>query len=72
MPDTGRRPSITVNREACSGSGICIAYAPATFCHDYDTKAIVIDPCGDSLEALLAAAEGCPTEAITLINQEGE
>lgn len=72
MPEPVRHPSITVDRELCSGSGICIVFAPATFGHDAETKAVVIDPHGDSIEDLVAAAEGCPTGAIVLVDQEGE
>ena len=28
------------------GSGMCIVYAPDTFAHDDETKAIVVDPDG--------------------------
>jgi len=53
------------------GSGVCIAFAPATFAHDADTKAVVLDPAGDPVTDIRAAAEGCPTGAIVLVDQEG-
>ena len=52
------------------GSGMCIMYAAATFAHDDETKAVVIDPEGDSLEDLRNAVEACPTGAIRLEDQE--
>jgi ferredoxin len=54
------------------GSGVCIAYAPRTFTHDGETKAIVNELGSDSPEEIRAAVEGCPTAALTLIEQEGE
>ena len=33
--------SVEVDRDLCMGSGVCIAYAPATFAHDAETKAVV-------------------------------
>ena len=71
MPDGDGRPSITVDRQLCTGSGVCIVFAPATFGHDDETKAIVLDPVGDPVGDLRAAAEGCPTGAIQLTDQEG-
>jgi ferredoxin len=53
------------------GSGLCVMYAPATFAHDEETKAVVIDPSGDPLESILTAAEACPTGALTVLT-EGE
>jgi ferredoxin len=53
------------------GSGVCIAYAPATFAHDAETKAVVLDPAEDPEPDIQAAAEGCPTGAIMLANKEG-
>jgi ferredoxin len=51
--------------------GVRIAYAPATFGHDADTKAVVVDPTGDVVADVRAAAEGCPTGAIVLVDEEG-
>ena len=53
------------------GSGVCIAFAPSTFAHDAETKAIVVDPAGDTMADIEAAVEGCPTRAIMLANEEG-
>jgi ferredoxin len=48
------------------GSGLCIVYAPATFAHDDETKAVVIDPAGDAVESLFTAIEARPTGALTV------
>jgi ferredoxin len=71
MSDEERAPTIAVDRELCMGSGMCIVYAANTFAHDEETKAIVIDPKGDSIEAIRIAVEACPTGALRLIS-DGE
>jgi ferredoxin len=71
MPDTassGDVAKIVVDRELCMGSGMCIVYAPGTFAHDDETKAIVVDPAGDAIEAIRNAVQACPTSAIHLEN----
>jgi ferredoxin len=72
QPDAPRRWTIVVNRDWCMGTGQCIVYAPGTFTHDDEAKAIVIDPQGDSLEAIQIAIEGCPTGALSLIEEDEE
>ena len=51
------------------GSGTCIMYAPGTFAHDDETKAVVVDMAGDPLESLRTAVEACPTGALTLTEE---
>jgi ferredoxin len=48
------------------GSGNCAFLAPATFDVDDELKAVVLDPDGDPPEKVLMAADGCPTNAITV------
>ena len=48
------------------GSGMCIVYAPSTFAHDGETKAVVTDIDGDPLDAIRTAVEACPTGALSL------
>ena len=67
MPD-----DIVVDRELCMGSGMCIVYAPNTFAHDDETKAVVVDPAGDPIESIRNAVQACPTSAITLTEDQGE
>ena len=71
MSDGARQAVITVDRDVCMGAGICIMYAPATFVHDGDTKAVVIDVDGDPMESIRMAVEACPTGALTLSNGKG-
>jgi ferredoxin len=51
------------------GSGVCVMYAAATFSQDRDTKAIVVNPEGDPIESIRVAVEGCPTGALSLIEE---
>jgi ferredoxin len=55
-----------VDRSLCVGSGPCFVLAPKAFALDDAMKAIVLDPAAESEEALLAAAQECPTQAIYL------
>jgi len=57
---------VIVDRELCMGSGLCILYAPGTFVHDTETKAVVVEHPTDDLEAVRNAAAACPTAAITI------
>jgi ferredoxin len=65
MPD-GTGGLVVVDRDTCIGSGMCIVYAPHTFAHDEEAKAVVQHPSGDSMDAVRTAVEGCPTGALSL------
>ena len=67
-----REAGIVVDRELCMGSGMCIVYAPNTFAHDDETKAVVMDPAGDPIDAIRNAVQACPTSAITFVTDERE
>jgi len=58
--------SVAVDRERCMGSGVCLVYAPGTFAHDDDAKAVVLDPSTDDLDTVRSAAGACPMAAITI------
>ena len=63
--------AIEINREVCMGSGNCSFWAPAVFDLDDDGVAVVIDAAGDTEEKVILAAQGCPTQAIT-VTRDGE
>ena len=69
MAATAHR-EIRVDRTLCMGSGQCSWYAPSTFDQDDETVAIVIDPQGDPEEAIRAAVKGCPTGALSIVENE--
>jgi len=58
--------AIEIDRDVCMGSGVCEVYASKTFEVDDETRSTVVDPAGDPLEQIRAAAAGCPTGAITV------
>ena len=73
MPEReGPTPTIVIDRELCMGSGMCIVYAPGTFAHDDETKAVVVDPQGDSIDAIRNAVQACPTSAIKLVTDDND
>ena len=61
---------VVVERERCIGSGMCVVYAPGTFAHDEQAKAVVLDPAGDPIDAISTAVEACPTAALRLVPDE--
>ena len=57
---------IRIDREKCMGSGNCSFWAPATFDLDDEGIATVIDAEGDADEKIILAAQGCPTQSISI------
>ena len=57
---------IEINREVCMGSGHCAFWAPGVFDLDDDGVAIVIDADGAPEDKVVLAAQGCPTQAISV------
>lgn len=62
----GDRWQVEVDRGVCIGSGMCAAAAPDGFRLDSARQSHPVAPETDAAADLLAAAEGCPVEAITL------
>jgi ferredoxin len=63
---------VLVDRRLCMGTGICVEFAPATFAHDDEAKAVVRTPVGDTDDVLATAVESCPTGALRLATAEAE
>lgn len=61
-----KRFKVSVNKDVCIRSTMCIHVAPETFAQDEEGYTIVIDSEGNEYEDLLEAAEGCPVSAITI------
>ena len=61
---------VVVDRDMCIGAGMCLVYAPESFVHDEESKAVVLDPPGDPAGAVDTAVEGCPTGALRKV-QDG-
>jgi ferredoxin len=62
---------IEIDRTACMGSGNCGFWAPGAFDLDDEGIAIVLDPNAAPEDKIILAAQGCPTQAITVI-RDGE
>jgi ferredoxin len=62
---------IEIDRNVCMGSGNCSFWAPNVFDLDDEGFAIVIDAEGDPEDKIVLAAQGCPTQAIT-VRRDGD
>ncbi|REK90610.1 ferredoxin [Streptomyces inhibens] len=58
------RWQVEVDRSVCIGSGMCVGAAPDGFRLDSARQSHPVAPVADAAESVLAAAEGCPVEAI--------
>jgi ferredoxin len=70
MPDAAKLPRISIDREVCMGSGVCVVYAASTFTQDGESKAVLVDQVADSIEQIRTAVEACPTGALSLENDQ--
>ncbi len=61
---------VVVDRETCIGVALCRAEAPGSFVL-VDGRSQALDPVHDPLESLFQAARRCPTESITVFDEEG-
>ncbi|MFI6640028.1 ferredoxin [Streptomyces sp. NPDC050504] len=62
----GDRWHVEVDRSVCVGSGACAGHAPDGFRLDAARQSVPVEPDTDANERILAAAEGCPVEAIAI------
>lgn len=62
---------IKIDREACVGQGDCAVYAKGVFQVADDNIAIVLDPTAASAEDIIEAARMCPSQCISLWDDEG-
>ncbi|MET9529298.1 MULTISPECIES: ferredoxin [unclassified Streptomyces] len=62
----GDRWHVEVDRSVCIGSGMCVNHAPDGFALDSARQSHPRSPETDAGEKVLAAAEGCPVEAIII------
>ncbi|MCX4726878.1 ferredoxin [Streptomyces sp. NPDC090052] len=69
----GDRWHVEVDRSVCIGSGMCVNHAPDGFALDSARQSHPRSPETDASEKVLAAAEGCPVEAIMItLRESGE
>ena len=46
---------------------MCIVYAPRTFAHDEDSKAIADESSQDPIATIHVAVDACPTGALSVV-----
>ena len=63
-PDLAVRGRVTIDRDACMGSGNCVFWAPGVFDLDEDGVAVVTGDVAGRDEEVRKAAANCPTSAI--------
>ncbi|MFG2607752.1 ferredoxin [Streptomyces sp. NPDC048514] len=68
----GDRWHVEVDRSVCIGSAQCLHHAPNGFRLDSARQSHPVEPDTDASEQILAAAESCPVEAITITLVGGE
>jgi ferredoxin len=61
----------TVDRNVCIGSAYCVSVAPNVFELDERGQSHVVHPEAATDELLQEAATGCPVQAISLEDEEG-
>lgn len=64
------RWAVSVDADACTGSGLCVGCAPAYFELSAAQRSTVIESVVDPDDAISAAAECCPMEAIRVSDAE--
>ncbi|MHB8670378.1 MAG: ferredoxin [Acidimicrobiales bacterium] len=62
---------IHIDRELCMGSGNCSFWAPGVFDLGDDGIAVVLDSEAEPPDKVVLAAQGCPTQAISVL-RDGE
>lgn len=65
-----RRLKVTIDRNKCVGSTMCIQYAPLVFGLDGRKQSAVINADGDTPARIREAAEQCPLSAVILEDAE--
>ena len=58
--------SVRVDQDLCVGTGLCEVTCPDVFVVDVTSRALLPEPPPGLHEAVVLAAEHCPTEAIII------
>jgi ferredoxin len=57
---------VEIDRDVCMGSGNCVYEAPGVFDLGDDSIAFVVETAASPEDKVIAAAQKCPTHAITV------
>ena len=64
---------VTVDRQRCIGAATCAVLAPLTFQLDAEGKAVILASIDDDTrQKILAGAQSCPVDAITIRDKSGK
>ena len=63
---------IIIDRDACIGAAPCVTVAPGVFQLDEDNKAYVVDENAADADTILLAAQSCPVQAISILDEDGK
>lgn len=67
---SGPRVRVVVDHDLCVGSQMCVLTAPGVFELNADGQSVASDLSSADLETILAAAEQCPVEAISVVDSD--
>ena len=71
-PVTSKNWTVEIDRNLCIGAGTCAALAPKSFILDDQAKAVILKSIDEETQdIILAAAKGCPVEAIIIKDEKG-
>ncbi len=62
---------IAIDDDLCLGCGLCVSISDTTYKLNDENRSTVIDPNATDDETLITSAESCATEAISLLDKEG-
>jgi ferredoxin len=63
---------IVIDRDLCIGAASCVAVSGETYELDGENKVVVKGPDAADDDAVIMAAESCPTKAILLFDKDGK
>jgi ferredoxin len=63
---------VSIDQSRCIGAGNCVNIAPRAFELDEERIAYLVDPASVDDDALIEAAQSCPTDAIYLDTEDGD
>jgi len=63
---------IVIDRDLCIGAAWCVAVSGETYELDGENKVVVKGPDAADDDAVIMAAESCPTKAILLFDKDGK
>lgn len=58
---------VEIDRDSCIGSGNCLFWASHTFDLDDDARVVIIEQSGDPDDRIRTAVEGCPSKALSIV-----